>query len=121
MTKNRTLCPKTGNLCEGRQALIGLQTQLSIDAATRSKPNIVQDNDSTVIRTLKQVANVASRGATSQAERGMAEYSRVIDKALDAPLPDCVGSFCGSLGTLVLAYGDTFMPQVVKTYHIDRA
>lgn len=121
MTKNRTVCPKSGNLCEGRQALTDLQTQLSIDAATRNKPNIVQDNDSTVIRALKQVANLASRSATSQAERGMAEYSSAIDKALDAPLPDCVGSFCGSLGTLVLAYGDTFMPRVIKTHHIDRA
>ncbi|HSD55571.1 MAG TPA: hypothetical protein VLA92_00290 [Candidatus Saccharimonadales bacterium] len=110
----RANCPLTDLHCEGRQSLIEMQTRLSVEAAT-IQPNIIADGDGIALRVMKHAANIVSSGVVQQSRRGKQEFSDAIDKALDAnPTMECNGSLCGTLGGLVLAYGETFIPKSHK-------
>lgn len=106
----RAVCPLTGSHCEGRQALIDLQTQIDVEAAA-CQPNIITDGDSRAMKIAKRLVNMASSTTTSLTVRGLNDFSEAIDIALDTEPTACNGNLCGAMGNLVVAYGRTFMPE----------
>lgn len=107
---DRTLCPTTGQICDARVALLDLQMQMSVEASTPL--NIITDHDRPGIRLAKRLANFASSNTHEQRVRGIDAFNKVVDEAFDARhVRDCMGTFCGTLGNLVIGYSETFMPD----------